>query len=244
MIERADGVVPFPVIVTCEHAAASIPPELGTLGLPAAVRRSHRAWDAGALPIARALAKALGAPLHAGQWSRLVADLNRSHDHPFVVPRRVDKQVVPGNRLDDGQRKWRLAKYWSPWRDSAHAAIEAAARRGVVLHLSVHSFTPSLGGVDRPNDIGLLHDPARAREVALCEALKAPLVAAGLSVRRNFPYFGNTDGFTSHLRDALPASRYLGLELECNQRLVVRPAGQRRAAAALIAAFRATLPSA
>jgi predicted N-formylglutamate amidohydrolase len=110
-----------------------------------------------------------------------------------------------------------------------------------VLHLSVHSFVERLRGVERRNDLGLLCDPARAAEVAFCAALKQPLVAAGLTVRRNFPYFGDTDGFTSHLRALLPARRYLGIEIECNQRLVRARAGERRVAAALRTAVLAVL---
>nr|MCU0865398.1 N-formylglutamate amidohydrolase [Planctomycetota bacterium] len=56
-------------------------------------------------------------------------------------------------------------------------------------------------------------------------------------VRRNFPYFGDTDGFTTHLRQQLPAARYLGLEIECNQRAVTAVAGQRRFARALLLAL-------
>lgn len=234
--------VPIGVVVTCEHASKAIPPELGDLGLSAAVRDSHRAWDPGALAIAKVLAKALHAPLHVGKWSRLVVDLNRSHGHQNVIARRLDQRDVPGNQIDDGQRRWRLAKYWSPWRRAAEADIVAAAGRGVALHLSVHSFTPSLNGKVRPNDIGLLHDPDRPWEVVLCETLKPLLMAHGLSVRRNFPYFGNTDGFTSHLRQELPNNNYVGLEIECNQRLVADPAGARRVAAALREAFVVTVP--
>lgn len=230
------------VVVTCEHASAAIPPALGDLGLPAAVRRSHRAWDPGALAVARALAKALDAPLFVGEWSRLVADLNRRDDHPRVVAARVDGRAVPGNQLDAEARAARLSRYWRPYRRAVEGAIRRAARgAGGVVHLSVHSFTPRLGGVERRNDVGLLHDPWRPREVRLCDALKAPLRAAGLSVRRNFPYFGHTDGLTSWLRARLPAGRYLGVEVECNQRLSANAAGERRLARALGEAFAAVL---
>lgn len=230
------------VVVTCEHASASIPPALGDLGLPAAVRRSHRAWDPGALFVARALAKALRAPLFEGEWSRLVADLNRSEEHAGVIARRVDGRAVPGNQLDSAAHAARLQRYWRPYRRTVEAALRRAARGpGGVLHLSVHSFTPELGGVVRRNDLGLLHDPWRPREVALCETLKAPLRDAGLSVRRNFPYFGHTDGLTSWLRARLPAGRYLGVEIECNQRLASTAAGERQLAKALCGAFAAVL---
>lgn len=229
------------VVVTCEHASAAVPRELGDLGLPAAVLRSHRAFDVGALPIAKALAKALQAPLHAGRWSRLVADLNRSSDHPRVVARAVDGRPVPGNLLSRAERQRRIDDCWRPYRDEASRAIVALASRTFVLHLSVHTFVASLHGVERGNDIGLLHDPDRPREVAFCEALKPPLVALGFTVRRNFPYFGSTDGFTSWLRQVVPERRYAGIEIECNQRLSRTAAGQRRLAAGLVAALRGAM---
>ncbi len=233
---------PIGVVVTCEHASAAIPRELGDLGLPPAVLASHRAFDAGALGIARTIARALRAPLHLGKWSRLVADLNRSEHHPAVIARRVDRADVPGNRIDAAARRERLAKYWSPWRDAAQAAVLAAARAGVALHLSVHSFTPELNGVVRANDVGLLHDPDRSWEVALCDTLKTHLAAAGLTSRRNFPYFGTTDGFASHLRRSLHPNDYVGIELECNQRLVAHRDGERRVGRALAQALRAIVP--
>ena len=225
------------LLVTCEHASPAVPKELGDLGLPRAVLRSHRGFDPGALGIAEAIARTFAVPLHRGQWSRLVADLNRSEDHARVVAERVDGRLVPGNQLDAAALAQRLATYWRPYRQQAETAIAAAARSTGVLHLSVHSFTPQLGGVERRNDIGLLCDPQRPLEVAFCDALKTELVARGLSVRRNFPYFGNTDGFTTHLRARLPVRSYLGIEIECNQRLVAKAAGERRVASALVAAL-------
>ncbi len=227
------------LLVTCEHASPAVPKELADLGLPRAVLRSHRSWDPGALGIAEAIARTFAVPLHRGLWSRLVADLNRSEDHARVVAERVDGRPVPGNQLDAAALAQRLRTYWRPYRQQAETAITAAARSTGVLHLSVHSFTPKLGGVERRNDIGLLCDPQRPLEVAFCDALKKELVARGLSVRRNFPYFGNTDGFTTHLRARLPVRRYLGIEIECNQRLVAKAAGERKVAAVLVAALQA-----
>jgi predicted N-formylglutamate amidohydrolase len=225
--------VTFAVVVTCEHASSRVPAELGDLGLPAAVLASHRGFDAGALPIARVLAKALRAPLHAGEWSRLVADLNRTAIHPHVVRRSVDGRRIAANALTAAARAERLAKYWAPYHDAVAARITRLAAQTQVLHVSVHSFVERLHGVERRNHIGLLHDPQRPREAALCRTLKASLIDAGMIVRLNFPYFGNTDGFAHWLRQRLPASRYLGLEVECNQRVVRHAAGQRRIAAAL-----------
>lgn len=37
-------------------------------------------------------------------------------------------------------------------------------------------------------------------------------------VRRNYPYRGSGDGLTSYLRRRYPATRYIGVELELNQK--------------------------
>lgn len=233
MSRPARSRLPWQLVVTCEHASAAIPKSLGDLGLPARVLRSHRAFDVGALPIAQSLAKALRAPWFVGRWSRLVADLNRSDAHPRVIAARVDGRLVPGNQLDAAALAQRLARYWRPWREQVERRITALVARGPVLHVAVHSFVERLGGVERKNDIGLLCDPARRREVAFCRQLQQSLAASGLRVRRNFPYFGDTDGFTTHLRQRLPVARYVGIEIECNQRRVRTAAGQHAVAAAL-----------
>lgn len=235
--ERPQRSVAF--LITCEHASARIPAPLRNLGLPATILRSHHAFDVGALPTARALAKVCRAPLHLGKWSRLVVDLNRSEDHPKVIARRVGERTVPGNQLTPEEHQARIDHLWRPYRTDVERAATAATQAGTCLHLSVHSFTERLNGVERRNDIGLLFDPRRPREREVVEALRRHLVTAGLSVRLNFPYFGHTDGMTSHLRAQLPAARYRGIEIELNQRLSRTAAGQRRLTRAVIAAVRA-----
>lgn len=223
-------------LVSCEHASNRLPAVVRGLALPASVLASHRGFDVGALPVARQLAHRLAVPLHAGRWSRLLVDLNRSDTHPDVIARRVDGRRVPGNDLGAAARQARLRRYWQPYRDAVAAAAEALTARGPCVHWSVHSFVERLGGVERRNDVGLLYDPARPRERALAVRVRAHLVAAGWTVRCNFPYFGHTDGVTTALRQRLPAARYLGLELELNQRVVRTTAGQRRLGAAVVAA--------
>lgn len=47
------------VVLVCEHASATIPEKLGTLGLSPDVLSSHAAWDPGALAVARLLSQKL-----------------------------------------------------------------------------------------------------------------------------------------------------------------------------------------
>jgi len=53
-----------------------------------------------------------------------------------------------------------------------------------------------------------------------CYGLTVPEVMERLRVRRNYPYRGSADGFTTYLRTCFPPFRYLGIELEVNQRFV------------------------
>jgi hypothetical protein len=114
-----------------------------------------------------------------------------------------------------------------------------------VLHIGSHSFTPSLDGVVRNADVGLLYDPRRLREAAFCDAWLAALEARGAGrVRRNYPYAGTSDGLPTLLRHRYGADDYLGIELEVNQRYpleggVAWRRMRRLAAAALDDALRA-----
>ncbi len=94
----------------------------------------------------------------------------------------------------------------------------ASGRR--VVHFSMHTFTPVLDGIERQADVGLLYDPRRAGEVALCAALRRALLGrrSDLIVRMNYPYQGKADGFTTALRKNWRAVAYVGIEIEVNQK--------------------------
>ena len=74
----------------------------------------------------------------------------------------------------------------------------------------------------RTADVGLLYDPSRSSERRFCDRWKRSLhqIAPELRVRRNYPYLGKSDGFTTHLRRTIGSPRYLGIELEVNQRVL------------------------
>ena len=138
--------------------------------------------------------------------------------------------------LQDDARNRILDEHYRPYRDDVEAAgdaiIDADAR---IVHVSVHSFTPVLDGKTRRADIGLLYDPRRTREAALCNRWIAALGVAlpDLEVRRNYPYRGDADGLTTALRGRYRAADYVGIEVELNQRLVGRPGVFRRVSAAI-----------
>lgn len=221
-------------MLTVEHAACAVPPGV-ELGIPPARAGGHEGWDPGALRLAQALAAATGAPLHAGEWSRLVVDLNRREGDPGAVPASAWGLDLPGNRaLDPAAREARIARWHRPWRAAVAAAITRAldgADR--VLHLSVHSFAPALDPAARDFDLGLLFDPARPAESAWVERLAAAL--PGVRLARNAPYAGTAEGHTTALRERWGDPRYAGIELELSQD--APPALVRRVAAGLAGAL-------
>lgn len=206
-------------LVTCEHGGNRIPARYAALFHDAGpLLRSHRGYDRGALRMARALARILAAPLQASTISRLLIDLNRSPDRPDLYSEftRNLPQDVRDEIFECCYRSYRTRV------ETAVAQARAAGKD--VLHVSCHSFTPVLDGEVRTVDVGLLYDPARANEAALCRAWRAALRQRmpRLRVRMNEPYAGIADGLTTTLR-ARHSDGYAGIELEINQKLMRSP---------------------
>jgi predicted N-formylglutamate amidohydrolase len=203
------------LVFACEHASKKVPRRFASLFAGKdALLDSHRGWDPGALELARALSKRFEAPLFRGIVTRLLVDLNRSLQSPTLFSEYA-------LRLEEKERLALLQRYWEPYRHAVrHCLEQEIARRRTVLHLSVHSFTPRLRGESRPTDIGLLFDPRRRGEEALCRTLRAALQGQlpDLQIDMNEPYSGVSDGLTTTLRGEFPSTRYLGVELEVNQR--------------------------
>ena len=202
------------LILTCEHGGHDVPAEYQQLFVDATeTLRSHRGWDPGALDLARLLEQQLSAPLIFSTTTRLFVELNRSVGHP-----RLFSEFTSG--LDPLTKESILTQYYAPYRENVESAIEQQVKtRESVIHLSVHTFVPVLNGVSRTSDVGLLYDPARPIETELCGLWKQTLKTQrpDLRVRRNYPYLGKADGFTTHLRRQFSSVQYAGIELEVNQ---------------------------
>jgi predicted N-formylglutamate amidohydrolase len=211
-------------VVTCEHGGNRVPQRYRDLFVGAERDlASHRGWDLGARALAAQLARALDAPLVTATTTRLLVDLNRSEEHPDVL----SEFTRP---LTDDARERIFDTHYRPYRDAVRAAIDRHFDKGArVIHVSAHSFAPVLRGVVRDADVGLLYDPKRKREVALCRTLGIAINAAmpALRIRRNYPYRGDTDGLTTTLRGEYHARDYAGIEIELNQRLLKRADGGR-----------------
>ena len=94
-----------------------------------------------------------------------------------------------------------------------------------VIHIAVHSFTDNLDGEIRNAEVGLLYDPARPGERALCRRWEQILrdLEPTFRVRHNYPYRGDADGLATWLRKEFTDPQYVGVELELNQALLASP---------------------
>lgn len=221
----------YKIIISCEHGGNHVPPEYRALFRGRrSVLQSHRGWDRGALELARELSSGLhvqgsepmlrpripGALLFFSETTRLLVDLNRSLHH-----RQLFSEFTRG--CDREVKEQILAGHYHPYRKKVEDTVRQSISAGcLVMHFSVHSFTPHLDGEIRRTDIGLLYDPQRAGERSLCHALRAALgeIDNRFITRLNYPYRGTADGFTTYLRKKYGGSQYLGVEIEINQKHV------------------------
>ncbi|MBW7922746.1 MAG: N-formylglutamate amidohydrolase [Rubellimicrobium sp.] len=176
-------------LLVCEHASNAFPEEFGDLGLDAAVREAHVAWDPGALGVARRLSDLLDSPLVAATVSRLVYDCNRPPDATGAMPPKSEVYDIFGNRdIRPEERLARTESVYLPF----HTAVSQQLARMLALgqrpvFVTVHSFTPVWFGQKRDVQFGIIHDTdphyaeavvAAARDLPLNVALNEPYSAA------------------------------------------------------------------
>jgi predicted N-formylglutamate amidohydrolase len=200
------------ILLTCEHASPAVPPGYQEFFRGATeVLESHRAYDPGALEVAEALSRNLDCgPTLAGEFTRLLIDLNRSLHHPRVFS---EFSPPPGHPLREP-----LILAYRHFRQRAQASLQALLQaHQTAIHFSVHSFTPVLDGQVRNAELGLLYDPSRPAERELARQMAEAYRQAerSLPVRFNYPYRGVADGHTTTLRRSL-GDRYVGIEIELN----------------------------
>jgi len=221
------------VLVTCEHASNRLP---AGLELSRELLDLHIAWDPGALPVARHMARRFGAELWRGKYSRLVVDLNRTVGNRVLMRQISDGHPIPFNRgLSASDRSKRIDRYYRLYRDGViEAADTLIGTHGRCVHICVHTFTQTLAGRERGNDIGLLHDPNWGIERAVCEELRGHLDHATDYVTWfNRPYSGTADGILPAMRRRYDPEQFVGIELEVNQKYAGDPRELRRIATAI-----------
>ncbi len=183
--ENPDGRGPF--VILCDHASSFFPADYDGLGLTEDQKRSHIAWDPGALQVARRMSDRLDAPLLWPGISRLIVDCNRSHDAPDLIPESGEGEPVPGNAaLSPDERRERIERYHAPYHLAIDELLNLRAERGQANALvAVHSYTPVFFGQSRPWPIGIIFDKDRNLADHVIADLKTDL---NLNIGVNEPY--------------------------------------------------------
>ncbi len=234
---NADGM--GEVVILCEHASHHIPDRYNGLGLAAADRTSHAAWDPGARAVSLALAHALDAPLVASKVSRLVYDCNRPPEAPSAMPEKSEVIEVPGNiGLAAEDRAERVGSVYQPFCDAVATVLSARKAAGQPTALiTMHSFTPVYFGTPRAVEIGILHDSdSRLADAMLAEAHRLP----HRRIARNDPY-GPEDGVTHSLRLHGLENGLANVMIEVRNDLLRTPQDEARMAEELLTLLRPAL---
>ncbi|GAN53221.1 N-formylglutamate amidohydrolase [Tanticharoenia sakaeratensis] len=211
-----------PFVLVSDHAGRAVPLALGDLGVHADDWDRHIAWDIGIAGVGHKLRDRLGATLIEQTYSRLVIDCNRAPGHPTSVVISSDGTTVPVNASAPADCHARRAhEILHPYH--GRIAEELNAREGEPTALiALHSFTPVMGGVARPWQIGLLHNRDSRLTSIMLELLRAE---GDLCVGDNEPYvLTDTSDYTVPLHAEARGLPYL--EVEIRQDLIADEAGQ------------------
>jgi predicted N-formylglutamate amidohydrolase len=201
-------------LVTCEHAGNTVPLNYAHLFHgKEEILQSHRGWDPGAVDVATTLSKELSAPFFICETTRLLVEPNRSLHSESLFSEYSQS-------LTEAEKNHLLENYYHPHRSAVEQLIRNSSDG--ILHLSIHTFTPVWDGHERIIDLGLLFDPDRSNEAKVCEDYRTKLQKSlpAMNIEFNAPYKGIDDGFTTYLRTQFDNDRYLGIEIEINQKFV------------------------
>ncbi|WP_299155506.1 N-formylglutamate amidohydrolase [uncultured Christiangramia sp.] len=204
------------IVITCEHATNAIPPEYVYLFEEQKdVLNTHEGYDPGAYDLYKYL-EPLSNASYAQDIGRLLIETNRSLHHPKLYSRF-------SKILEHSKKSEIIEKHYSPYRRHVENLIlDFHKLNHTILHLSIHSFTPVLDDIERNCDIGILYDPKVRLEQEWSEQFKRSLTdKSKYRVRKNYPYYGKADGFTTYLRKVF-TENYIGIEIEVNQKFVFK----------------------
>lgn len=164
-----------PLLLPADHAGRRIPPALSDLGLDAAVRARHIAWDIGIHPVTERLTQSLSAAAIAQTCSCLVIDCNRRPSLASSIPEISETTAIPGNQnVSPIERTPHLLAIFEPY----HAAIaaETAARQSrsqPTLHIAMRSFTLVFKSMSRQMHAAVLYNYSPRLSRALATLMRA-----------------------------------------------------------------------
>jgi predicted N-formylglutamate amidohydrolase len=201
------------LILTCEHGGNEIPLKYASyFEEHQAILKTHRGFDLCALEFFNHL-KPLANFTSFSKTSRLLIELNRSLHHKNLLSEFTKD-------LPLSAKKELISDYYLPYRNLIENEIAKHINDNeLVLHLSIHSFTPVLNTIERNCDFGLLFDSRIPLDKKISSFLKDAILTKTdeFKVRYNYPYLGKMDGFTTYLRKQFPEN-YVGIEIEINQK--------------------------
>lgn len=222
-VEIISGRLDSGILLIADHAMRHLPAEYGRLGLDEAQFERHIAYDIGVEGLTRGLAQRLGCPAVLARFSRLLIDPNRGWDDPTLIRQLYDGAVIPGNYpLREDERAKRMENYFKPFRQAVSRTVaEMQGKAGAPpVVISVHSFTPIMGGKTRPWHVGILWDMDPRAAAPLIEMLRCE---PGVHVGDNEPYDGALHGDTLH--EICTARGIAHLLIEVRQDLISSEAG-------------------
>ncbi len=213
MLKGEQPLHPMILILSCEHGGNKVPSKFKKLFQGhETLLNSHKGYDPGTedlfdylLPMADFGIK--------NTTSRLLIEFNRSD-----WSQQLFSPMVKGLSKED--KEGLLKNHYRPYREKLAKVIsDNIEENRLILHLSLHSFTPQLGTQKRNNDFGILYDPTRTKEKYWAKSFKERIEEnlGAYRVRMNYPYLGKADGLTSYFRKKF-SEHYLGIELEINQK--------------------------
>lgn len=139
-----------PLLVSCPHVGAHVPPHLAERMTPAALEVPDTDWHIDRL---YDFARGLGAGMLVATHSRYVVDLNRDPGNKSLYPGADNTEVCPTSRFDkepvykDGQAPdaaeiaRRVERYWRPYHDVLDAELRRLkTRHGIALLFDAHSI--------------------------------------------------------------------------------------------------------
>lgn len=202
------------IVFVCEHASNKIPLKFSDLGLDEVARKSHIAWDLGALGVARLLKDRFSGDLVAGSVSRLLYDCNRPPESPTAIPDISEAFLVPGNKdLSEEERAGRIKGIYKPFSQALEKVLDT--NKEAIL-VTIHSFTSVYHSIRRDCEIGLLHDS----DVRLVDAMFAGVAPNAIfKVEKNVPYSAS-DGVTHTLKTHAIPRGLLNVMIEIRNDLI------------------------
>ena len=219
VVESTD---PEPALLfSCEHAGNALPAGVDARGLI----ESHWAFDLGAAELVADIARRLGAPAVLAPFSRLWIDPNRSPRDPELIVQSCGGHPIPFNLgIDAAEREHRQLRWHGGFHD--RLAEEISKHASLRLLVSIHTFTPTLRGLERPYSLGVLHDGPSDSVRALFRALRSE----GFDPRDNEPYSGFDGMIYSIARHGVESGvPYVELEVRNDKTRSTMPARLARA---------------